>query len=195
MDSSTGTPRPDTFTQGCRDLVRTFTYEDIVACTIYVAPMVFMIGPASIIAMEPVLAILVQSVLGFVLGWAVHRVGHRLVIGLPTQPHRLSFSPTWGFPIRLTVTQFLWGLECIVGAAVLCAVLGKRYLQISGGEELLSGLGLLAAALVLYFVPVYLGRCWIRSYYPAMTLVGPTEDIIKTSLPGIRFLSIFTQTR
>ena len=193
MDSSTGTPRPDTFTQGCRDLVRTFTYEDIVACTIYVAPMVFMIGPASIIAMEPVLAILVQSVFGFVLGWAVHRVGHRLLIGLPTQPHRFSFSPSWASPFRLTVTQVLWGLECIVGAAVFCAVLGKRSLQ--SGEEWLSGFGLLVAALVLYFVPVYLGRCWIRAYYPAMTLVGPTEDIIKTSLPGIRFLSNFTQTR
>jgi hypothetical protein len=95
--------------------------------------------------------------------------------------------------VKLTVAQFLWVMELIVGAAVFAAVVGKRFLHTSDDVGLLSGLSFIVAALVLYLVPVHLGRLWIRHYYPAMTLVGPTEEAIKTSLPGIR--SIFTFTR
>ncbi len=187
MDSPFHTPRPDSFTQRCRDLVRTFTYEDILSCTIYAAPMVFMIGPASVVANDHIIAMVVESLMGFVLGWTLHCMGHRLLTALPKRPCRLYVSPSRGLPVRLTVTQFLWVMELIVGAAMLAAVLGKRFLHSTDTVGMLSGLSLLVAALILYFIPVYLGRLWIRHYFPAMALVGPTEEVIKTSLPGIRF--------
>jgi hypothetical protein len=193
MDSPFRTPRPDSFTQACRDLVRTFTYEDILSCTTYAAPMLFMIGPASIVANEPLIAMVVQSLIGFVLGWTVHRMGHRLLIALPQKPCGLYVSSSRCLPVKLTVAQFLWVMELFVGAAVFAAVVGKRFLHASDDVGLLSGLSFIVAALVLYLVPVHLGRLWIRHYYPAMTLGGPTEEVIKTSLPGIR--SIFTFTR
>ena len=95
--------------------------------------------------------------------------------------------------MRLTVTQFLWVMELIVGGAVFAAVVAKRFLH-SDDVGLLGGLCFIIAAFLLYFVPVYLGRLWISHYYPAMTLVGPTEEVIKTSLPGIRSLFTFTRT-
>ncbi len=192
MDLPSGPP--DSFTQSCRDLVRTFTYEDILGCTIYAAPMMFMIGPAAIVANEPLIAIVVQSLIGFVLSRAVHRMGHRLLTALPKEPCRLYVSPLRGLPVRLTVTQFLWMMELIVGAAVLAAVVGKRFLHTTDTVGLLGGLSFIAAGCLLYFVPVYLGRLWIRHYYPAMTLVGPTEEVIKTSFPGIRSLFAFTRS-
>ena len=193
MDFPSHTPRPDSFTQSCRDVVRTFTYEDILGCTIYASPMLFMIGPASIAANDPLIAVVVQSLIGFVLGWTVHRTGHRLLTALPKEPCSMYVSSSRCLPVRLTMTQFLWVTELIVGASVFAAVVGKRFLHTSDDIGLLSGLSFMVAAFVLYFIPVYLGRLWIRHYYPAMTLVGPTEEIIKTSFPGIR--SICTSTR
>ena len=188
MESPSDTPRPDSFTQHCRDLVRTCTYEDILGCTIYAAPMLFMIGPASIVGNHPFIAMVVQSLLGFLLSWMAHRIGHRLLIALPKEPCSLYVSQSRHLPVRLTVTQFLWVMELLVGAAVFAAVVGKRLLHSIDTVGLLSGLSFMVAACVLYFVPAYLGRLWIRHHYPAMTLVGPTEQVIKTTLPGIRFI-------
>ena len=192
MDFPSGTPRPDSFTQSCRDLVRTFTYEDILGCTIYAAPMLFMIGPASIVANDPPIAVVVQSLIGFMLGWTVHRTGHRLLTALPKEPCSMYVSSSLCLPVRLTVTQFLWVTELIVGAAVFAAVVAKRFLHTIDTVGLLS-LSFMVAALALYFVPVYLGRLWIRHYYPPMTLVGPTEEVIKNSFPGIRSICTFTR--
>jgi hypothetical protein len=193
MDFPSGTPRPDSLTQSCRDLLRTFTYEDIVGCTIYATPMLFMIGPASIVADDPLIAVVVQSLIGFVLSWTIHRTGHRLLTALPPKPCRLYVSSFRCLPVRLTRTQFLWVMELIVGTAVFAAVVGKRFLHAGDTFGLLSGLSFIVAAFVLYFIPVYLGRLWIRHYYPAMTLVGPTEEVIKTSFPGIRSICTFTR--
>jgi hypothetical protein len=192
MESPSDTPRPDSFTQCCRDLVRALTYEDILGCTMYAAPMVFMVGPASIVGNDPFIAVVVQSLMGFVLGWTMHRMGHGLLTALPKEPRRLYLSQSRCLPVRLTLTQFLWMMELLVGAAVFAAVLGKRLLHSIDSVGLLSGLGFLIMAIGLYFVPSYLGRLWIRHHDPAMTLVGPTEAVIKTSLPGIRFLFTFT---
>lgn len=193
MDFPSGTPRPDSLTQSCRDLLRTFTYEDIVGCTIYATPMLFMIGPASIVTDDPLIAVVVQSLIGFVLSWTIHRTGHRLLTALPPKPCRLYVSSFRCLPVRLTRTQFLWVMELIVGTAVFAAVVGKRFLHAGDTFGLLSGLSFIVAAFVLYFIPVYLGRLWIRHYYPAMTLVGPTEEVIKTSFPGIRSICTFTR--
>lgn len=193
MDSPASTPRPDYFTQHCREFVRTCTYEDIIACTIYAVPMVFMIGPASIVAMDPFPAIVLQSLIGFVFSWAVHRVGHGLLIALPKEPHKVYISSCHSLSMRLTMAQFLWAMELLVGAAMFCGILGKRLWHADEGIGLLVGLSLSVAALVLYFLPVYLGRFWIRRYNPAMTLFGPTEEVIKRSLPGLRLFSTFTR--
>jgi len=189
MASPSGTPRPDSFTQRCRDLVRTCTYEDIVGCIIYAPPIVFMIGPASIVADEPIIAIVVQSLVGFALSYVLHHMGHRFLTAVANQPRRVYFSRSRCFPGTLTLTQFLWMMELIVGAAVFSAIVGKRFIQAGDMVGLLGGLSLFGFALVLYFVPVHLGRLWIGRHYPAMTLVGPTEEVIKTSLPGIRWMS------
>ena len=194
MEFPLGTRRPDSLTQSCRELVRTFTYEDILACTIYAVPMLFMIGPASIVDNDPLIAVVVQSLIGFVISWTVHRTGHQLLTALPKEPSNVYVSSFRCLPVRLTVTQFLWVMELIVGAAVFSAVVGKRFLHTSDDVGLLCGLSLMLAAFVLYFVPVYLGRLWIRHHYPAMTLVGPTEEVIKKSLPGIRSISRFPRS-
>ena len=149
MDFPSGTPRPDSLTQSYRDLVRTFTYEDILGCTIYAAPMLFMIGPASIVADDPLIAVVLQSLIGFVLSWTVHRTGHRLLTALPSKPCRLYVSSFRCLPVRLTRTQFLWVTELIVGAAVFAAVVGKRFLHTGDTFGLLSGLSLMVAAFVL----------------------------------------------
>ncbi|MDC8450511.1 MAG: hypothetical protein LV473_19455 [Nitrospira sp.] len=107
MDFPSGTPRPDSLAQGCRDLLRTCTYEDILGCTIYATPMLFMIGPASIVAGDPLIAVGVQSLIGFVLSWTVHRTGHRLLTALPKEPRPLYVSSFRCLPMRLTRTQFL----------------------------------------------------------------------------------------
>lgn len=192
MNSPSDTPRPDSFTQSCRDLVRTLTYEDILGCTLYAAPMIFMIGPASILGQTSFIAIVIQSLVGFVLSWMVHRLGHRFVSTLSKEPCRVYVSPSRCVPVRLTLTQFLWVMELTVGAAVFAAVLGKRFLHAPDTVGLWSGLILIAVAILLYFVPAYLGKLWIQHYYPAMTLVGPTEDVIKATLPGIRHIFTFT---
>ena len=193
MNSPSDTPRPDSFTQSCRDLVRTLTYEDILGCTLYAAPMVFMIGPASIIGQTSFIAMVIQSLVGFVLSWMVHRLGHRFVSTLSKEPCRVYVSQARCVPVRLTLTQFLWVMELTVGAAVFAAVLGKRFLHTPDSVGLWSGLILIAFAILLYFVPSHLGKLWIQHYYPAMTLVGPTEDVIKATLPGIRHIFTFTQ--
>ena len=74
------TPRTDIFTQGCRDLIRTFTYEAIVACTVYLPPMLFMVGPAAIVTQHPLILIVLHSVIGFGMSWTIHRMGHLSLI-------------------------------------------------------------------------------------------------------------------
>lgn len=92
-------------------------------------------------------------------------------------------------PVKLTLSQFVWAMEILVGAAVFSGILGKRFFVAGTTVEFLIGLSFFALAVALFFVPVYLGRLWIERYYPAMTLLGLTEDVINTSLPGVR--SIF----
>lgn len=84
-------------------------------------------------------------------------------------------------------------MELLVGMALCCAILGKRFLQTDEEIGLLVGLSVSVGVLVLYFLPVHLGRLWIRKCYPAMTLVGPPEEVIRRSLPGLRLLSTFTR--
>ena len=180
-----GTPRPDAFTQGCRDLLRSFTYEAILACTVYIPPMLFMVGPAAIVARHPLIIIVLHSLFGFAMSWTIHRMGHRLLTALPKGPHRTYLFPSVSLPLNLTLSQFLWGLEILVAAGVLSGILAKRFFA---GDDLLISLGFILLGLVLYFMPVYLARLWRTHYYPAMTLLGPTDDVINKSFPGIRSL-------
>jgi len=74
------TPRTDAVTQGCRDFIRSLTYEAILACTVYGPPMLFMIGPTSIVTNHPLVLIALNSLLGFGMSWTIHCMGHRLLI-------------------------------------------------------------------------------------------------------------------
>ena len=183
-----GTPRPDAFTQSCRDLIRSFTYEAILACTVYAPPMLFMVGPAAIVARHPFIIIVLHSLLGFAMSWTIHRMGHRLLMALPKGPHKIYLFSSVSLPMNLTLSQFLWGLEILVAAGVFSGILAKRFFAVDDTVHFLISLGLILLGLALYFMPVYLARLWRKHYYPAMTLLGPTDEIINKSFPGIRSL-------
>jgi len=177
-----GTPRTNAFTQGCRDLIRSLTYEAILACTVYAPPMLFMIGPAAIVTHHPLILIAVQSLLGFGMSWTIHSMGHRLLMPLPQAPQKIQLLPMLCLPLKLTLGQFVWMLEIFVAAAVLCCIAGKRFFA----EEPTTGMLFFVLAVALYFLPVYLAKLWSERYYPALTLVGPTEAMINKSFPGLR---------
>lgn len=178
------TPRTDIFTQGCRDLIRTFTYEAIVACTVYLPPMLFMVGPAAIVTQHPLVLIVLQSVLGFGMSRSIHRMGHCLLKALPKTPQKIYLCGSLCLPVKLTLSQFIWMMEVLVSAGVFFGIIAKRLLA----EDLASSLLLFGFGIMLYFTPVYLTRLWTQRYYPAMTLVRPTEDVIRKSFPGLRSL-------
>jgi hypothetical protein len=62
---------------------------------------------------------------------------------------------------------------------------GKHFLFTGGVLEVLSSAILLAVALGLYFLPVYLGKLWIKKYYSALPLMRPTKDVVNKSLSGV----------
>jgi len=181
-----GTPPTDAFTQGCRDLIRSLTYESILACTVYVPPMLFMIGPAAVIANHPLVVIILHALLGFGMSWTIHRMGHRLLRTLPKAPQKIHVSPRLSLPVRMTTGQFIWMLEIFVAAGVFFGISAKRCF----GDDPVIGVLLVAFAFVLYFLPVYLTKQWSERYYPRLALLGPIEEVINKSFPGLRsFLS------
>jgi hypothetical protein len=177
-----GSPPTDAFTQGCRDFLRSLTYEAILAFTVYAAPMLFMIGPAAIVANRPPMIIALHSLLGFGMSWTVHRMGHRLLMALPKGPRTIYLSSRLCLPVKLTVGQFVWMLEMLVAAGVFCGIAGKRFFA----TDLTVSLLLFAIACALYFFPVSLTRLWSRRYYPVLTLMSPPEDLINKSFPSLR---------
>jgi len=177
-----GTPRTDAVTRGCRDFIRSLTYEAILACTVYGPPMLFMIGPAAVVTNHPLGLIALNSLLGFGMSWAIHRMGHRLLMPLPQAPQRIHLSRQLCLPVKLTLGQFLWMLEILIAAGVFCGIAGKRCFA----EDLATSVLLFWLGLSLYFLPVYLCKLWSERYYPALTLLGPTEDVINKSFPGLR---------
>jgi hypothetical protein len=181
-----GSPRTDAFTQGCRDLIRSLTYESILAWTVYAPPMLFMIGPAAILANHPLTIIAAHSVLGFATSWTIHRMGHRLLAVLPGAPQKIHFSPRRCLPVKQTLGQFIWILEMLVAAATFLAIAGKRLFV----EEPIFGLSLIVLGLPLYFLPVYLSKLWTERYYPMLAILGPSEEVLKKSFPDVR--SFFT---
>jgi hypothetical protein len=179
------TPRTDAFTQGCRDFVRTFTYEDILAWTIYAPPLVFMIGPAAILAHDPMMSVILHSLIGFSLSWMLHRMGRRLLARLRNGAQRIFLSRSLRLPVTLTLSQFIWMLEILVGAAVFTGLLAKRCVVAGETVGILTGLVLFTVGLALFFLPVHLGRSWMERYDPTMPLVGPTDEEINRSFPGL----------
>jgi hypothetical protein len=178
------TPRTDAFTQGCRDFIRSLTYEAILAFTVYAAPMLFMIGPAAIMLNRPIIVIALQSLLGFGGSWMLHRMGHRLLVALPKAPQTIHLTARLCLPVKLTLSQFVWMLEILVAAGAFCGIAGKRYFA----EVPTTGVLLLMLGCVLYFLPVYLTKLWSERYYPVLMLLGPTEDVVNKSFPSLRSL-------
>jgi hypothetical protein len=76
------------------------------------------------------------------------------------------------------------GVTTIQAAAAFCGIAGKRYVA----EDLTTGVLLLILGCALYFLPVYLTKLWRERYYPLLMLLGPTEDVINKSFPGLRSL-------
>ena len=177
-----GTPRTDAFTQGCRDFIRSLTYEAILACTVYGPAMLFMIGPAAIVTSHPLIIIVLHSLLGFGMSWTIHSMGHRLMVLLPQAPQNIYLSPRLCLPVRLTLRRFVWMLEILVAAGVLCGIAAKRFVT----EDPITSALLIVVGLGLYFLPVYLTKLWSERYYPALTQWGPTGDVINKSFPDLR---------
>lgn len=177
-----GTPRTDAFTQGCRDFVRSLTYETILACTVYGSPMLFMIGPAVVVMNHPLIVIVLHSVLGFGMSWMIHSMGHRLLAPLPLAPKAIHVTKRIRLPVKLSVKQFVWMLEILVAAGVCCGIAARRLFA----EDVMAGVLLLMLGGALYFLPVYLTKLWSERYYPKLTLCGPTEDVINNSFRSLR---------
>lgn len=185
MADSHDTSKPSTFTQWCRDLIRRLSYEDILSCTVYLPPMLFMVGPASIVGNTPLINLILNAFAGFGISWALHGVGHRLLKALPNEPQPVYLSRSVCLPMKLTLTQFVWMLEIIVAAAVLSGIVGKRFFLADGTDGLLTSAIFFTVGLSQYFLPVYLGKLWIGKYLPTMPLLALTEKVVIQSLPGI----------
>lgn len=190
MADSHDTPKHTTFTQRCSDLIRMLSYEDILSWTVYLPPMFFMAGPAAIVANSPLTDLALNAIAGFAISWMLHRMGHRLLMALPNEPYAIYLSQSVRLPVKLTLTQFLWMMETIVAAAVFSGIVGKRLFLAGGALGLLTSVLLFSVGLGLFFLPVYLGRLWIQRYYPSMPLLGPTDEVVSKSLPGILSISM-----
>lgn len=186
MSSSHATPKHSAFTQWCRGLIQMLSYEGILSITVYLPPMFFMMGPAAVVANNPWITLVLNALVGFALSWVLHHVGHRLLMVLPNEPKAIYLSTSMRLPVKLTLTQFVWLLEVIVATAVFSAVVGKQFFLLGGVLEVLSSAIFIAVALGLYFLPVYLGRLWIKRYYSALPLLRPTAEVVNRSLPGFR---------
>ena len=186
MADSPDTSKPTTATQWCRDLISRLSYEDIMSCTVYLPPMLFMVGPASIVGNTPLINLILNAFVGFAISWSLHCVGHRLLKALPNEPQPVYLSRSVRLPMKLTLTQFVWMLEIIVVAAVFSGIVGKRFFLADGTDGLLTSAIFFTVGLSLYFLPVYLGKLWIKKYSPNQChLLVPTEKVVTQSLPGI----------
>lgn len=180
------TPRKHSaLTQWFSGLIQMLSYEDILSVTVYLPPMLFMVGPAAIVSNNPWTTLVLNATVGFAASGVLHRMGHRLLKGLPNEPKAIYLSTSLRLPGKLTLTQFVWMLEVIVAVAVFSGVVAKHFFLLGGVLEGLSGAILLAVALGLYFLPVYLGKLWIKRYYSALPLMRPTEAHVNKSLPGV----------
>lgn len=183
MAFSHPTRKHSALTQWCSGLIQMSSYEDILSVTVYLPPMLFMVGPASIVSNNPLITLILNAMVGFAFSWVLHRVGHRLLKGLPNEPKAVYVSTSLRFPGKLTLTQFVWMMEVIVAVAVFSGVVGKRFFLVGGVFEVLCSAILFAVGLGLYFLPVYLGKLWVKRYYSALPLMRPTEDVVNKSLP------------
>jgi hypothetical protein len=170
------------FTRSCRDFISMLSYEDILSWTVYVPPMLMMAGPAAIVSNNPLGTLVLNAIVGCVLGWTLHRVGHRLLMGLPNDARPVYLSLSVRLPVTLTRIRFVWMLEMMVAAAVFSAILGKRFLLSGDPFSLVAGALCFIIGLCLYFLPIYLARLWIERHYPAMPLSGPTDEVVSKSL-------------
>ena len=187
MSSSYAKPKLSAFTQWFRGLIQMLSYEDIVSITVYLPPMLFMAGPAAIVSNNPWVSLVMNAIVGFAFSWVLHRVGHRLLRALPKEPKAVYLSNSMRLPVNLTMTQFVWMMEIIVAVAVFSAVVGKRFFLVGGVLEIQASAIFFVVGLVLYFLPVYLARLWIKKYYSTLPLLRPTEEVVTKSLPVVRF--------
>ena len=170
------------FTRSCRDFISMLSYEDILSWTVYVPPMLFMAGPAAIVASNPLVTLVLNAMVGCALGWTLHRMGHRLLMGLPNDAQPVYLSLTVRLPLKLTRIRFVWMLEMMVAAAVFSAILGKRFFVPGDPSSWVASALCFLIGLSLYFLPIYLARLWIQRHYPALPLSGPTADVVSKSL-------------
>ena len=169
--------------QCCCGLIQMLSYEAILSITVYLPPMFFMAGPATIVVADsPWVTLLLNAIIGFALSWVLHRMGHRLLAVLPNEPKVIYLSTSLHLPVKLTLTQFVWTMELIVAAAVFSGLVGRRLFLVGGVLEVLLSILCLAVGLGLYFLPVYLGRFWIKRYYSVLDLLRPTEEIVSRCL-------------
>ena len=183
------------FMRSCRDFIRMLSYEDILSCTVYVPPLLFMVGPASIAAQSPLINLVLNALVGFGLSWALHRMGHRLLMALPDEPQLIFFSPCRRLPVKLSLTQFVWMMEMIVATAVFSGMMGMRLFVAGGPVGLIASVLCFCVAFSLFFLPVYLAKLWIARYHPAMPLSGPTDDAVNQSLAVVTRLIAIDRTR
>jgi hypothetical protein len=189
MADSPDPSKPMTFAQCCHDLIRRLSYENILSCTVYVPPMLFMVGPAAIVANSPLINVVLNAIVGFAISWTLHRMGHRLLMALPNEPQSVYLSQSVRMPVKLTLTQFVWMMEIIVASAVFSGIVGKQFFLADGTVGLLTSAIFFMVGLGLYFLPVHLAKLRINRYFPRMSLLSPTETVVTQSLPDVLAIS------
>jgi hypothetical protein len=187
MSSPHAIPKHSALTQWCRDLIQMMSYEDILSITVYLPPMLFMAGPATILTNNSWITLVLNAIVGFAFSWMLHQVGHRFLKTLPNEPKAVYLSTSVRLPVKLSLTQFVWMMEFIVAVAVFSAVVGKRLFLVDGVPEVLSSTIFFSVCLGLYFLPVYLRKLWIEKHYSTLSLLRPTEEDVKKFFPGIPF--------
>lgn len=153
MADSHDTPKQTTLTQCCSDLIRMLSYEDILSWTIYLPPMVFMAGPAAILANNPLINLALNAIVGFAISRTLHRMGHRLLMALPNEPYLIYLSQSVRLPVKLTLTQFLWMMEIIVAAAVFSGIVGRRFFLAGDALGVVTSVILFTVGLASFFSP------------------------------------------
>ena len=157
MSSSHATPKYSALTRWCSGLIQMLSYEDILSMTVYLPPMLFMVGPASIVANNPLITLVLNAIVGFAFSWVLHRVGHRLLKGLPNEPKVIYLSTSLRLPGELTLTQFVWMMEVTVAVAVF-----------SGSWESTSFL----SAVFLRFCLAQSSLPWVSAYIFSRSIWG-----------------------
>ncbi len=75
------------------------SYEEILSITVYLPPMLFMAGPAAIVANNAWVTLFLNALVGFAFSKELHRMGNRLLRGRANEPTVVYLSTSLRLPV------------------------------------------------------------------------------------------------